>query len=397
MGKMNNKKWILSYLIFLSAVPPLTTDMYLPALPSLVEEFRSTVGLVNLTLVLFFMFFSGSILLWGTLSDKYGRRTILILCSALFTLSGFLCAVSGNVYQLIVFRVFQAIGGGAALAVSMAVMKDVFLEKERARALALSNMFMVIAPITAPIIGALILKVMSWRGIFLALGGTGCIAFAGALIMRETTKKTPDKSITQTIGNLLGVLKNPGFAFPLPLFAVMSWPVFMFIGASADIYVSRFGLSEQTYSLFFGANAAFSALGPVLYMVVSRYFGPSKIIKATFFLTLVSGLIIILFGNRGAYIFAGTLLPATIATSMLRPPSSNLLLEQVDKEAGAASSMMIFSVTFIGSLGMQFISLGWNDRIFILGLLYTLAGLGCLLFWPLVYSKCRKSSLEVSN
>ena len=114
-------------------------------------------------------------------------------------------------------------------------------------------------------------------------------------------------------------------------------------------------------------------------------------------MTLISGLVIILFGNRGAYIFAGTLLPATIATSMLRPPSSNLLLEQVDKEAGAASSMMIFSFVFIGSLGIQFISLGWNDRIFILGLLYSIAGMGCLLFWPWVYRKCRKSSLEVSS
>lgn len=397
MGKITNKKWILTYLIFLSAVPPLTTDMYLPALPSLVEQFQSTVGLVNLTLVLFFMFFSGSILLWGTLSDKYGRRTILIACSVVFTASGFLCAVSGNVYQLVVFRVFQAIGGGATLAVSMAIMKDVFEVEERARALALTNMFMVIAPVTSPIIGAMILKVMSWRGIFLVLGGAGCIAIAGALMMQETAEKTPDKSVIQTIGNLVRVLKNPGFAFPLPLFAVMSWPIFMFIGASADIYISRFGTSEQTYSLFFGANAAFSALGPVLYMVVSRYFGPSKIIKATFFLTLVSGLIIILFGNGGPFIFAGTLLPATIATSLLRPPSSNLLLEQVDKDAGAASSMMIFSFAFIGSLGMQFISLGWNNRVFMLGLLYALAGLSCLIFWPLAYGKCRKSALEVSN
>jgi DHA1 family bicyclomycin/chloramphenicol resistance-like MFS transporter len=389
MNKKNNTSWLLAYLIFLSAVPPFTTDMYLPALPKMVEQFHSTVSMVNLTLVLFFIFFSASILIWGTLSDKYGRRPILLLSTAVYIASSLLCAVAGGVYHLIVFRVFQAIGGGASVAVSMAVIKDVFDGKERERALALVSIFMIIAPITAPVIGAAMLRIVSWHGIFLFLSGLGVIALAGALFMSETAQKAPHKGLIKTLGNLAKVLKNPGFAYPLPLFSLMSFPIFVFIGASSDIYISGFGLSEQSYSLFFGGNALFSALGPLLYMAIADHFRTSKIIASTFFLTVVSGLFIILLGNEGPFVFAITILPSTVAASMLRPPSSNLLLEQGKDDAGAASSLMGFSFIFIGSLGMQFISLDWENRIFMLGLIYMIAGLSSLVLWPLAWKKCK--------
>jgi DHA1 family bicyclomycin/chloramphenicol resistance-like MFS transporter len=381
----------LVYLIFLSALPPFTTDMYLPALPKMIEQFHSTVGQVNLTLVLFFIFFSASILIWGTLSDKYGRKSVLLLCTAVYVVASLLCAIAGGVYWLVVFRVFQAMGGGATVAVSMAITKDVFEGRERERALAFISIFMVIAPITAPIMGAAILTVMSWRGIFMLLSGFGAIAFTGALLLTETVQKVHDKGVIKTIGNLAKLLKNPGFAYPLPLFSLMSFPVFMFIGASADIYVSGFGLNEQSYSLFFGGNALCSALGPLLYMAVSKHFRTSIIIATTFSLTFASGLFVILLGNRGPFIFAFTVIPATVAASMLRPPSANILLEQGKKDAGAASSLMTFSFVFIGSLGLQFISLDWGNRIFMLGLIYMLAGLVSLALWPLAWKKCNTS------
>ncbi len=387
--EQNNKKpWLLAYLILLGGLPPLTTDMYLPALPRMVEQFGASLGLVNLTLVLFFVFFATSILIWGTLSDKYGRKPIIIFCMSLYIVSSLLCSIAGGVYQLIVFRVMQAIGGGASVAVSMAIMKDVFEGRERERALSFVSIFMVIAPITAPTIGALILKVMSWRGIFMVLAGFGAIALTGALFLNETARKDPDKGIFRTLANLLTVLRNPGFAYPLPLFALMSFPVFIFIGSSSDIYITRFGLSEQIYGLFFGGNAMFSAIGPVIFMVVSRYFRTQKIIAASFFLTLLSGLCVVLLGSKGPLLFALSVVPSTMAASMLRPPSANLLLEQVKKDAGAASSLMNFSFVFIGSMGMYFISLGWGNRILMVGLVYAMVGMINLSLWPLAWKKC---------
>lgn len=387
---MNNKKLLLAYLIFLAGMPPLATDMYLPALPTMVDQFQSSVGIVNLTLVLFFVFFSASILLWGTLSDKYGRKPILIISAIIFTASSFLCSLSMNVYQLIIFRILQAIGAGATVSVSMAVMKDAFEGTKRARALAISSVFSVIAPITAPIIGAGILSFLSWRWIFIFLGGAGIVSLAGALIMKETSEKNKEKSVLQTIANLFRVLKTPGFSWPLPLFAMLGCPIFFYIGASAEIFIKGFGMSEKAYSLFFGANAAFSALGSSLYLIISRRLNTTQVINLSFFLLLISGIMIIITGDKGPFLFAATMLPGTIAATLIRPPSSNLLLEQVDEDAGAASSMMMFSYAFAGSIGMQFISLGWANRISVIGIVHAATGVAGFLSWPLLYKKCKK-------
>ena len=177
MKTSSKKRLLLAFLIMLSTIPILSIDMYLPALPMMVEQFHSTVGLVNLTLVLFFIFFSASTLMWGTLSDKYGRKTILLITTAGYVTASFLCALSTDVYQLIIFRVFQGISGGSAMAVSMAVIKDVFDGKERERALVYTSSLVIIAPIVAPIIGAAVLKITSWRGVFIVLTGFGMVSF----------------------------------------------------------------------------------------------------------------------------------------------------------------------------------------------------------------------------
>ena len=120
----------------IAAFPALSTDLYLPALPSMSEQLNCSVALVNLSLVVFFIFVSTSSIIWGPLSDKYGRKRILLIGVPLYVLSSFFCVLSQSVFQLIAARIFQAIGGGAAMAVNLAIVKDVFPGKKRERTLA---------------------------------------------------------------------------------------------------------------------------------------------------------------------------------------------------------------------------------------------------------------------
>ncbi|EGW38670.1 MFS transporter, partial [Desulfosporosinus sp. OT] len=103
--KYLGEKGLLALIGFLSAFIPLSTDLYLPALPRMADNFHVSVGLINLTLTLFFIFYAAATLLWGPLSDKYGRRPILIIGLILYTTASVFCALSTNVYQLIGFRV----------------------------------------------------------------------------------------------------------------------------------------------------------------------------------------------------------------------------------------------------------------------------------------------------
>lgn len=177
---------MLITLAFISAFPPLSTDLYLPALPQMAEIFATTPARINLTLSLFFVFFGAGILVWGPLSDKYGRKPILYWGLGIYIASSLMCAVAGDYLHLVVSRIFQAFGGGAATAVATAVVKDVYSGEKRARVLAIIMAMVITSPVVAPIIGALLLKFASWRAMFVALAGFGVFAFVMAFPLNES-------------------------------------------------------------------------------------------------------------------------------------------------------------------------------------------------------------------
>ena len=157
-------KGAVVFLGLLSAVVPLSIDLYLPALPTMTAYFRVPEYETNLTLILFFVFYALATLVWGPLSDKYGRRRILLVGLAVHAVAGALCAVSLNIYQLMFFRVLQAVGAGAATAVATAIVRDTYEGRKREKILAIVQSMVIISPALAPVVGALLLRFTSWRG-----------------------------------------------------------------------------------------------------------------------------------------------------------------------------------------------------------------------------------------
>ena len=184
--KYLGQKGLIALITFFSAFVPLSIDLYLPALPGMAKYFDVSADLANLTLILFFVFFSAGTLLWGPLSDKYGRKPILLIGLSLYSAASLACAGSWDIYHLIVFRVLQAIGGSAAFAVATAMIKDVYDTKNRESILAMVQSMVLISPAVAPSLGALLLKFVSWRGIFWTLAGIGLLALAGSIALEET-------------------------------------------------------------------------------------------------------------------------------------------------------------------------------------------------------------------
>lgn len=189
------------------------------------------------------------------------------------------------------------------------------------------------------------------------------------------------------MGRLGAVLKNPGFTSLLLVFSLSGLPRLAFVASSSYIYVNGFGLSEQVYSYFFALNALCLLLGPVLYLNLSRRFHYRPIIIACFSAMAVSGLLVCSLGNFNQWLFAFSLLPSTTAGSCLRPPGTNLMLEQQQEDTGSASSLIGCFGLFLGSVGMLLISFDWGNVVLALGFLNFLTGLTCGLLWLFVSRK----------
>lgn len=380
-------KTLLIILAFISAFPPLSTDLYIPALPQMVEILQTTPARVNLTLSLFFGFFGFGILVWGPLSDKYGRKPILYWGLVIYIISSFCCAISANYIQLIIARVFQAIGGGAATAVSTALVKDLFTGVKRERVLAMVMALVIIAPVVAPMLGALLLKIASWRAIFYTLGGFGCFSLLIVIPLAEPLEIRYEGSAIRSLGRLFIVMKNPGFSSLLVIFSITAMPMMAFIAASSYVYIQGFGLNEQTFSFFFAANAVCAMIGPIIYLTLSRWVSPSAIITACYAGLMLSGAMVMALGHFSPYYFALTVMPATLSATVMRPPSANLMLEQQQGDTGSASSLINFFGMIMGSAGMIMVTMGSWDMVVFIGTMQLAVGVIGLCSWVAVKNR----------
>ena len=189
-----SERTIVILVAAIASFPALSTDLYLPALPTMSEQLNCSVWLVNLSLSVFFIFISISSLFWGPLSDKHGRKPILMVGVPLYVVSSVFCMLSQNVFQLIAARIFQAIGAGAAMAVNMAIVKDVFPGRKRERTFALVTVLTGVIPVLAPLLGAYIIKLTSWRGSFAVLTFIGSLVCVSTLFLKETSAATNNRA-----------------------------------------------------------------------------------------------------------------------------------------------------------------------------------------------------------
>lgn len=378
------KNGLIFLLAWLTAFPPIATSMYLPAIPQLQKTWQESLAVINLTLVGFFISYCFFLLVYGPLSDRFGRRRPLLAGIGLFVLASLLCALADSAIIMILLRVLQGAGAASASILALAISKDSFTGHKRGRVLAIIGTITAVAPIMAPIFGGWILAGFSWRWIFVTQALFGGAAWIGTLCLTETLKAPESSSLSQTIGIYLDLLRNRRYVVYTLMVALTGLAHFAFIGGSADIYITQIGLSEQTYSYLFAMNALAMMMGAFTCSRVVPRFRTKALIPASFIGVLIGGLAILFNRLSGPWVLAVPMAIITFSCGFGRPLSYNLVLEEVDRNAGAASSLLTFSYFIMGAFSMWFIALDWSDKIGMIGILGVLSGALLLVLWSML-------------
>lgn len=386
------KTGTLIFLVIISAFPPLTTDLYLPALPTMVEKLNTNQAMVNLTLSVYFAAYAIGLLFWGPLSEKFGRKPILLMGLGIYVIGSVLCALSNFVEMLIGARLLQAFGGSAVTVVATAIVKDLYDGREREKIIATIMSLVIIAPMVAPVLGALLLKIANWHMMFAALAVFGSVAMLFTFFYRETLHTRYAGSVFQSWGRLAVVVKNPPFLSLLAVFTIVPMALMSFLAAGSYVYINGFGLSEQTFSYAFAANAVCASFGPTIYMRLSKRVSVKKIITASFLTLTACGISTIFIGGLSPWVFGALAAIATLTVIITRVPGTNLMLEQQTTDTGSAVAVIQFCSMIAGAIGMALVSLNAETLIKNLGVIQLSIGLIALTLWLVFKNKAYVSA-----
>lgn len=254
-------------LAMLTALGPLSTDFYLPSLPDIVRVMETDVAGAQATLSTFLFGFAGGQILWGPLSDRLGRRPVLLTGLALFTLATLACALAPSIEALTVARAIQALGASGPIVLGRAMVRDLYEGPRAGRELARMGMIMGLVPAVAPVLGGVLQQAFGWRSTFVAsLAFAAVLAVVVGLLLPETLKARSREplSLLAIIKGFGTLLQNRAYRVYVALTALAYGGLFAFISGSSFVLIGIHGLTPAQYGLSFGFGVLGFILGTIL-------------------------------------------------------------------------------------------------------------------------------------
>ncbi|OQK15567.1 hypothetical protein AU255_15185 [Methyloprofundus sedimenti] len=362
---------IVILLAFLAAFAPVSTDMYLPAIPDLEASWHEPLTYINLALSGFFVAFCLSILMFGPLSDHFGRKKPLLVGIAIYCVASILCATANDLDHFVIYRMLQGFGAGSASAISLAIAKDRFTDAvQRGQVLSYIAVIMAIAPMAAPTMGAVLLQVSDWRMIFIVQFLFGLFLWCMVAAMKESLLTKEAISTGEVISRYFSFLSKRIFLSYCVISSLLLAPLFAFIAVSSTIYQETMKLGAVEYGLLFAFNALSIMLGNLVYLKLQKKMGDRKLIILAITVAMTGACIQLLLSSfHHILAFALPMFIITFGVGIGRAPSVNSALEQINQHTGIASSIIVFSNFFIASIAMLIASIEMENRIALIAIL----------------------------
>lgn len=382
------RRTLPALLLVLTVFGPISMDLYLPALPALTRELGATTSVAQLTVTACLIGLAAGQLVAGPLSDRFGRRRVLLVGILGYVATSALCALSPSVEVLIVARLAQGIAGGAGIVIANAAGRDVFSGGRLIRFYGRLTVVGGFAAIVGPLLGGLLTTFTDWRGLFVFLAAAGVVILLATLaVFRETLPV--DQRTTGGFGHtlrdfralladrvFLGAVLNQGFLYAA-LFAYLAGATFVL----QDIY----GLSPQWYAAAFGLNSAgFMVFGYLAGRSAERW-SVCGTLAVGIVVATVGALALLLAGVTPLPLWAVVAALFTLASgvAMTSPPATTLALQGYPQVAGTASSLLGMARFGFGGVAAPFVGIAGALSILPLGIVTTattlLAATSCLL------------------
>ena len=384
-------QWVIILLIvILSTIPPFSTDMFLPALPEMVQSFGTTEAVLNITLYGFMFFQAVFMLLLGPISDKYGRKPILAISIIIYIITSLLASVAPTIETFILCRMIQGASSGGMMVISIALIKDCFEEKIRNTVLTLTVVLGVVGPVASPILGAYIIEAINWQSTLAFPGLLTIICLIITLLFSESlpAEEKLTGNLPSVYKRMAGVCRHKSFMTFLFAMGIFSLPFMAYLAVSSYIFVEGFGIAGTTYSYMLAVNAILGTLGMLLLQRLTKGRSNKTMGVIVIIFAFVSSFILLGAGHLNAAVcFIGTTF-MVISAFAARPYALGILMNQFDGDTGSVSSVFNFTLVFIGCLGMAAGTLPWPTYITGLGTCCLFAGvLGALLMYATVKAK----------
>lgn len=364
----------------LAAMGPLTIDMYLPSFPTIAASFDTTASLVQVSLTACLLGIGLGQLVFGPLSDVYGRKKPLVISLIGYGIASLICMISPTITAFIAARFLQGFAASAGIVISRAIVRDSFRGRALTKFFATLMLINNLAPILAPIFGGMVLAFTEWKGIFATLSVVGFLLFVVILVRFEDTLP-PEQRVPSNIGNTLKNFKTlitdrVFMGYALAQGFIMAG-IFAYVAGTPFVYQNIYGVSPQTFSLLFGMNGIGLIIGTQTVGRLTGILTELQFFKIGLGMSLTAGTLLLL-----AVLFHGPLVTVVIpifffvaSIGVISASSFSLAMEAQGHIAGSASALLGLLPFLFGSLTAPLVGVAGEETAIPMGVIIFAAGL----------------------
>ncbi len=386
-------------LSLLLGAQPITTDLYLPALPSLTEGFGASMAQAQLTLTALLLAFGLSQLIWGPLSDRFGRRPILLIGLGAYVLASVASTLSPTMEMLIVWRALQGAAMGAGVMCARAIVRDLYAPAQGARIMSKGLSGLGLIACLSPPLGGLLSDLFSWRISLLTLAIFGAISLA--LIALRFEETLPKKNLQALQGgNLLRtwltILRNPTFVAFSALASASYGGLFTFLASSSFVFIKVLGLSKTHYGLLVFSMAFAYLLGTFLCRRLLAHFDVRRTVAIAGALSLTGGTlsgVLAMAGWQSAWTIMPPFYLFMLGHGIHQPCSQSGAVGPFPQSAGAASALNGFLMMLVAFLIGNWLGTHMDGSIYPLAYgIWFWGAMSALVAWTLVQRQGRRGA-----